>query len=138
MRTAKELMTRNPATVRANATIREAAVALQSLAVRHLPVLDRDGGLVGMLSDRDLHSVTIPRFMGPEHAAELRAHLEESVATIMSKNIVSVGEKATIDHIVGLLLENKVGAVPVVNRNGALVGIISYVDILRCLPLYPA
>jgi acetoin utilization protein AcuB len=131
-------MTHNPATVFADTTIRDAAVALQRLDVRHLPVLDRRGGLVGMVSDRDLHSVTIPRLMEAEQAMELRAALEASVATIMSPNVISVGEDATLADVVGLMLEKKIGALPVLNGSGRLVGIVSYMDVLRQLPLYSA
>jgi acetoin utilization protein AcuB len=138
MRTAKELMTHNPTTVFADTTIRDAAVTLQRLDVRHLPVLDRRGSLVGMVSDRDLHNVTIPRLLEPEQARELRTALEASVATIMSPNVVSIGEDATIADVVGLILEKKIGALPVVNGSGRLVGIVGYMDVLRQLPLYSA
>ena len=136
MQTARNLMTPHPATVRVDATIRDAAHLFETSTVRHLPVVDKEGTLVGMLSDRDLHGVVLPRFTQPEHASEFRDVFSASVATIMSGNVISVGEEATARHVVGVMLENKIGAVPVVNRRGALVGIVSYIDVLRQLPMY--
>src|SRR5579859_1270292 len=136
MMTTKHAMTGNPATVRPDAKVRDAARLIETLSVRHLPVVDKHGSLVGMVSDRDLRGVTIPQLMGPEHTADLRAALDASVATIMSTNVVTVGENASLRDVVGLMLENKIGAVPVVSRGGALVGIVSYVDVLRQMPLY--
>jgi acetoin utilization protein AcuB len=137
MTTAQELMTEKPTTVRSDSPIREAAHLLQTVAVRHLPVLDAHGRLVGMLSDRDLHGVLVPRLMAPEHAAELRAAFDATVATIMSTNVITAGADASLGFVVGLMLENKIGAVPIVSRGGAVVGIVSYVDVLRHMPLYP-
>jgi acetoin utilization protein AcuB len=129
-------MTDRPATVRTDTKVRDAAHLMQTLAVRHLPVLDAHGVLVGMVSDRDLHGVTIPKFLEPERAAELREALEAPVATIMSRNVVSVGQQATASQIVALMIEHRIGAVPVVDPAGSLVGIVSYMDVLRHLPLY--
>src|SRR6476659_542610 len=47
-------MTEGPVTISMSATVRDAVRLLQTLEVRHLPVVDEDGTLVGMLSDRDL------------------------------------------------------------------------------------
>jgi CBS domain-containing protein len=104
------------------------------MSVRHLPVVDRHGTLVGMLSDRDLHGVTLPHLSGPREAEEHRASLGASVATIMSTSVVSVGEHATLEHVAGLMVESRIGAVPVVSRDGTVLGIVSYIDLLRQLP----
>jgi acetoin utilization protein AcuB len=136
MLTTKHLMTENPLTIRSDAKVRDAVRLVETLSVRHLPVVDNDGRLVGMISDRDLRGVTAPQLMGSEHAADLRAALEASVSTIMSTNVVTVGENATLRDVVGSMLENKIGALPVVNRSGSVVGIVSYLDVLRQLPIY--
>lgn len=53
----------------------------------------------------------------------------------MSSNVLSVDTEADVAEIVDLMLEHKVGAVPVINGDGALAGIISYMDVLREMPL---
>jgi CBS domain-containing protein len=115
---ALDIMTENPARLGPTATVREAVVALQSLDVRHLPIVDEQGALVGMLSDRDLRGLS-------------QAGLAARVADLMSADVLSVETDTEVEEIVALMLDAKIGAVPVVDGDGALVGIVSYVDVLR-------
>jgi acetoin utilization protein AcuB len=135
MLVASELMTENPQTIRASAKVARAVELLQSLDIRHLPVVDEDGVLVGMLSDRDLRGLQIPYFVSDEYAGNLQTALEAKVSSIMSSDVISVDAEADAAEIVDLMLDNKIGAVPVVDADGVLVGIISYIDVLRSLSL---
>ncbi|KYF86189.1 hypothetical protein BE20_29880 [Sorangium cellulosum] len=128
---AAELMTENPRTVRVNDPIGEAVDVLQTTDFRHLPVVDEQGELVGMLSDRDLRALQLPY---AEDAAVVDAALQKArmpVSTMMSSNVLSVGPDADVTELMELMLENKIGALPVVDGEGALLGIVSYVDIFR-------
>jgi len=135
MLTARDLMTESPAVIEVTATLRSAIDRLQALDVRHLPVIDDDGELVGMISDRDLRGIAAPPFVDAETVATINRALDASVATIMSSDVIAVDEEADVAEIVDLMLDNKIGAVPVVDADRALVGIVSYVDVLRALPL---
>lgn len=111
-------MTKRPTFIREETRIREAIELLQSMEIRHLPIVNDETEIVGMLSDRDLRDVRID-------------DMESRVSTLMSSNVFSVEEEDDIQDVVDLMLENKIGAVPVVDGEGVLVGIISYVDVLR-------
>jgi len=116
---ARELMTEDPMTVTVGATIREAMEILQTLEIRHLPIVGASNELVGMLSDRDLRSAS-------------RELLDKRVTEIMSADLLSVGPTAEAAEVIDLMVESKIGAVPVVDEvNGDLLGIISYIDVLR-------
>jgi acetoin utilization protein AcuB len=128
---ASDLMTSSPATIRPEATIRQAVALLQDLDVRHLPVVDVEGRLVGMLSDRDLRALAIPFISGGESQGTLMTALGSPVSAVMSADVLSVDPEAEVDDIVELMLDSKIGAVPVVDRDRGLVGIVSYVDVLR-------
>ncbi len=128
---AEELMTQNPATVRSSARLRDAVQLLQNLEIRHLPVVDEEGALVGMLSDRDLRALELPYFVGGEFAGVMKTGLDASVTTVMSSDVLAVDKEADVADIIELMLEHRVGAVPVVDGDGALVGIVSYMDVLR-------
>ncbi|WP_437646556.1 CBS domain-containing protein [Sorangium sp. So ce362] len=133
---AAELMTENPRTVRVDDPIAEAVDVLQTTDFRHLPVLDEQGELVGMLSDRDLRGLQLPYSANPAvvDAARQKTGVPAStmpVSTIMSGNVVSVGPDADMTELMELMLEHKIGALPVVDAEGALLGIVSYVDIFR-------
>jgi acetoin utilization protein AcuB len=135
MTTAQDLMTEDPVTISTYSTVREAARLLQTLDIRHLPVVDEEGSLVGMLSDRDLRSLALPQMVGGEYSGDVQLGLDSRVASLMTADVLSVEAEDDVSTVVDVMLENKVGAVPVVDGDGALVGIVSYVDILRELPL---
>jgi acetoin utilization protein AcuB len=134
MLTARELMTPTPVTATPMTTVRSAVELLHTLDIRHLPIVDEDGELVGMISDRDLRMVTLPFFVGDDAGAS-RVALDARVASIMSGDVLSVEVEADAAEVVDLMLDFKIGAIPVVDDKGVLVGIISYIDILRALPL---
>lgn len=132
---ASDLMTKAPVTVRVTATVRKAVELLQTMDVRHLPVVDDGGTLVGMISDRDLRAVSVPCLVPDEYVANLEVALAARVSTLMSGDVVSVDTEADAAEVIDLMLDHKVGALPVIDADGSLVGIISYVDVLRKLSL---
>lgn len=131
--TAGELMTRNPATVSPRTSIAEAWDVMRELDVRHLPVV-QDDTLVGMLSDRDLARLDVGRVLTVEGADALRRELETPVAALMAGDVIAVEPETSLSEVMALLIEHKVGALPVVQPDtGSVIGIISYVDVLRAL-----
>ena len=110
MMIARDLMTEAPATVGPTATVRKAVDILQTLDIRHLPVVNDDGELIGMLSDRDLRSLSIPYFTEDGEFGNLRVILDSSVASFMSSDVLSVDTEADGAEIVELMLDNKIGA----------------------------
>ncbi|HTK89377.1 MAG TPA: CBS domain-containing protein [Verrucomicrobiae bacterium] len=130
---ARDLMTPNPVTVDLNASTGDAWDIMRENDIRHVPVVD-GGVLVGMLSDRDLGSLDIGRILAFDGAAAVRAELARPVIDRMSVDVVSVHPEAEVSDVIDLLLEARIGAVPVVRPDSReIVGIVSYVDILRAL-----
>ncbi|WP_437909078.1 CBS domain-containing protein [Sorangium sp. So ce327] len=130
---AAELMTENPRTVRVDDPIGEAVNVLQTMDFRHVPVVDEQGELVGMLSDRDLRALQSPYAEDTAGAGAAPRKAGAPVSTIMSGNVVSASPDADVTELMELMLDNKIGALPVVDGEGALVGIVSYVDVFRGL-----
>jgi acetoin utilization protein AcuB len=135
MPTARELMTENPVAVAATARVRDAVQIFQTLDFRHLPVVNEQWELVGMLSDRDLRALSLPHMVNSEWIGTIQTALEARVASLMSGDPLSVDTEADATEIVDLILAHKIGAVPVVDAENKLVGIVSYVDLLRQLSL---
>jgi CBS-domain-containing membrane protein len=138
MATAHDLMTANPASIPSTAKVRRAVDILQTLDIRHLPLVNEERELIGMLSDRDLRALSVPYFVGEEHVGSLRTALDANVTNLMSGDVISVNEEADAAEIVELMLDHKIGAVPVTDADGTLVGIVSYMDVLRAMPLEAA
>ena len=130
---AQELMTKTPVCIHPTASLRRAVETMREADIRHLPVVDDDGQLIGMVSDRDVRALSIPYFLGREFLEKVQEALDGSVANVMSGDVLSVSDNAPVSEVADLMVANKIGAVPVTDGDGALVGIISYVDILRSI-----
>lgn len=100
--------------------------------IRHLPVVDDSGGLVGIVSDRDLRR---PDWVDEDPDLSHMYHLEDhvEVGDLMTRNPVVVHTYDRIRKAVRLMLEHRFGALPVLDKNDHLVGMLSAVDLLRAL-----
>ncbi len=114
---ARDVMTEGPASVRSTTPVSEAIAVLQSLGVRHLPVIDRHGELVGILSDRDLR-----KYQLSGDAAEL------PVSRVMSNTFFVVSPETDLEELTHLMLDQQISAVPIVDADGTRVGIVSDVQ----------
>jgi acetoin utilization protein AcuB len=121
-------MTRNPVSIQDTESLRVAVEVLATLDIRHLPVVDASGELIGMLSDRDLRGLT--PIIDPEGVTRV---LSAKVGSVMTNGVLAVDEEADAAEVIDLMIDNKVGALPVTDDSGSLVGIVSYVDVLRAL-----
>jgi acetoin utilization protein AcuB len=131
--TAHDLMTPNPSTVSPQTSIAEVWDLMRVLDVRHMPVVENEV-LVGMLSDRDLGSLEVTRLLVEEGAEALRRRLARPVIQLMSADVVAAEPETDVSELVTLFLEHKIGAIPVVVPDTRrVVGIVSYIDILRAL-----
>ncbi len=100
--------------------------------IGRLPVL-KDGKLVGILTDRDV------KRSSASDASTLEIHelmyliSKIKVRDIMSKKVVTVPEDYTVEETAETLLENRISGVPVVNRDGAVTGMITQTDLFKVL-----
>jgi acetoin utilization protein AcuB len=129
----RDSMTPNPVTVTPKTSIAEVWDLMRDLEIRHVPVVDNDA-VVGMLSDRDISRLNLARMLEVEGIDALRRGLETPVVHVMSSDVIAVEPETELSEVVELLLEHKVGALPVVLPDSRqIVGIISYIDVLRAL-----
>lgn len=127
----KEIMTENPATATELMSVAEALGLLYELDVRHLPVV-RGRELVGIISDRDLRS-----FSGASEDEAMEAVENARAANVgnfMNTSTVKVDPETNVREVLELMLLHRVGAIPVADLDtGDLLGIVSYIDLLRVL-----
>lgn len=119
--TVSDLMSTALITVNVNEPIKEAHAEMQVGVIRHLPVVDDRGRLVGVLSDRDLLKAT----------ATKKPH---KVADVMTRDMVTIAPDATAESAAGLMLDNKISSVLVVDDQSTLIGVITqtdYVEVAR-------
>ena len=125
-------MTPAPLTVEADVLIPEASEILRSNRFRHLPVVDKDWHLVGMVTDRDIRSAYPSSVLsGEDRKRELEQVSKTPVSEIMSTDLVNLLPHSTIDDALLLLEKKRVGAIPVLDEKGVIVGIFSMRDLMR-------
>jgi acetoin utilization protein AcuB len=110
------IMTKHPETIHSDDTLAKAQEMMDVGGFRRLPVV-KDGALIGMLTERDVR----------QH----RGHLDSTrVNAAMSTPVLSVTPHSTVQEAAHLMLNHKVGGLPVVDR-GTLVGVVTTTDMIR-------
>jgi acetoin utilization protein AcuB len=127
-----DIMTPTIVTARPEDSVRRALQLLEDQEIRHLPVIDEERRLIGLVSDRDLREYRLPVMREIEAPEQADALLDVPISEVMSSDVVSVDSAEDVVAAIDVMLEYRVGAVPVLDRTtGELVGIVSYVDMLR-------
>ncbi|MEJ2549124.1 MAG: CBS domain-containing protein [Anaerolineales bacterium] len=128
----KEHMTQNPVTITPDTSVPEALHIMRENNVRRLPILDRHGKLVGIVSDKALlHASPSPATsLAVWEITELHAKLK--VESVMSRDVVTVPEDTLLEEAARIMVDSEVGGLPVM-RGDALVGIITESDLFKVL-----
>jgi len=127
----RERMSSPAVTITPETTFQEALKLMRDRKFRRLPVVDEDGRLVGIVSERDLLHAS------PSPATSLSVFeinyllWKLKIADMMTHNVISIASDAPIENAAGLMVSNKVGGLPVVDRDNKVVGLITETDIFR-------
>jgi len=125
-------MTTDAVTVDQDTPVIKLIELLEKHDISHLPVM-ADGRLVGIVTDQDLKGIH-PSRSGTIKARELHYFLAEMKARdVMKRNPVTVRPDETVEVAAVKMLEHKVSGIPVVTKQGELVGIITQGDVFRVL-----
>ena len=109
-----ERMTTEPVTIIGEAKVEEALGVIEERRLRHLPVMDENDALVGIVSEKEL----------------LRANRDESVHSVMTRDVVTVTEYTALEEAARIMADHKISSLPVM-RAGKLVGIITETALFR-------
>ena len=112
--------------------IREAFFKMKENSIRHLPIVDGHNTLLGIISDRELRR---PNWVDEAKDIAHVYYLDNAmlVSDVMITNVHVVHTYDTLNKAVSLLLDNHIGAVPVLDKTENLVGMLSAIDLLRAL-----
>lgn len=126
----RERMTHNPITVREDTSLDDALRIMRENKVRRLPVLDKKGKLVGIVSEKDL------LYASPSPATSLSVWEIHSliakikVSELMTKKVITICEDCPIEEAARIMVDNKIGGLPVM-RGDTVVGIITETDLFK-------
>lgn len=123
---ARDIMTESLATIRPDATIREAVELLIAERISGLPVVDDNDRLVGIITEFALLAIAYDSVV-----------LEEPVSQHMTTELLTVNANDPIRKVADLCVVHRVRRVPVL-ENGALIGLIARRDVLKAVYASPA
>ncbi len=130
----EELMTSKVFTVDPHDMIDRVFFLIHYEKVRHLPVIEKNK-VIGIVSDRDMYKALGPKsnsnaIEGSAQSSELHV-IPKKVMNIMRRGVFTVGPDTPASEAAGIMADHKIGALPVIDENEKLVGILSATDILR-------
>ncbi len=123
--TAADVMSRRVVTLRTNMRVIDAMRSLIRHRISGAPVLDRDGNLVGLVSEFDCLRVVASGLYGHEELED-----SEPLRRVMSSEVVTISPDTDVFVITQLLVDKRIRRVPVV-VDGRVLGIVSRRDVLR-------
>jgi CBS domain-containing membrane protein len=124
-----DIMSRELVTLAEDDTLADARACMERGRIRHLPVV-RDGRLVGLVTHRDMLAASFSVFAEVSAREEKRLFSRIPVGELMH-DVVSVSPESSVREAARLLLDNRFGCLPVVAKDGRLVGIVTEADFLR-------
>jgi CBS-domain-containing membrane protein len=137
-----ELMHRDLTSLDPSDTIRTLVETLESSETSSVPVTDAENRLLGIVSERDVLSAAVPRYMELLHSATFMPNLnqlaiglnriaDEPVHLHMSRKVISVPIDGEDLQAADLMLRHKLRLLPVVDDKGGLVGIVRRIDLFK-------
>jgi len=128
----KDIMIPDPVTLDIDASFCKVAQIFQEKDIRHLPIVNSQGLILGIISQRDLNRITSPQ-KGPNGQ-----YLYDSVELtkyILKQHVIhkvfTLSPDDTLEKAVELMSQHKLGCIPVVNSDGRVIGIITVTDVMK-------
>jgi acetoin utilization protein AcuB len=132
---ARDIMASPVVTLPLSASLAQAWELVKDKRFRHIPILSRNGALVGMLSDRDFSRVTVELALSGKKGSAYLGNV--TIETYVSHPVLVAAPEATLPAIARVLLEERIGAIPVVSEEKEILGMITRSDILRVIVSHP-
>jgi len=109
-------------------TIADAMNVMEARKIRHIPIVNDEGHLMGLLTVAKIRDATPSIFHANEHPEDLKKPLE----TIMERNVITGHPLDFVEEVAGLFYEHKISCIPIINDR-KLVGIVTETDLLRTM-----
>ena len=119
--TIRDVMTRNPTTLESSSSAVEAARAMRNEDVGLIPIVE-GGRLIGAVTDRDIAVRIVAEGKAPD-----RIHVGE----IASRELVTIDAAQELDEALRLMAKHQVRRLPVVEKDGKLIGIVAQADVAK-------
>lgn len=140
----KEIMTKDVVSIKPQDNAKEALGLLFKRQISGLPVVDDKQRLLGMFTEKEVLARILPgyiervgRFMYQENPKVIKQKasglVNLKVKDLMRQEVVTVDEDTALCEVARIMLTQKVRRLPVINREGKVIGIVSRYDIVKAL-----
>jgi acetoin utilization protein AcuB len=125
-------MTTSPVTVSPETRVGAASDLLEEHDIRHLPVVDKEGKLVGMVTDRDIRSAFPSTIVDNDDLQEKLELVQKTpVSDIMTPKALVLRTVSTLDDAMLFFEKRTIGALPVLDEMSKVVGVLSFKDLMK-------
>jgi len=131
----REIMSSPVVTLPLTASLAHAWDVVHSKRFRHIPIVGENDSVVGILSDRDLLRATMETVLSGTTWSTKQ--VKTPIRNLISQPVLVAAPDAELRAIARVMLEERIGALPIVSEAGRLVGMITRSDILRVLVAHP-
>jgi len=138
----KEIMTKEVVSIKPDDNTKDALDILFKMQISGLPVIDTQGRLVGMFTEKDILKQILPsylekvgRFVYEENPKSIKNKFQDlanlSVSQVMRKDVIARDEDASLCEVARLMPTQKIRRIPVLDKEKRVVGIVAREDIVK-------
>lgn len=131
----RDWMLKDVTTVTEDVSMLKAGRIMQQLGVRRLPVVDGEGRLSGIVTERDIKAASPSKATSLDIYEMTRLLSEIKARDIMTRKPMRIAPGDTVERAAAIMRDNKIGGLPVVDTDDKVVGIITDTDIFRLFTL---
>ncbi|HNV85796.1 MAG TPA: CBS domain-containing protein [Candidatus Omnitrophota bacterium] len=130
----KDVMIANPVTLNIDEPFFKIAQIFQEKGIRHLPIVNSQNEIVGVMSQRDFNRITSPRKNEKgEYVYDMDKLAKYILEQYIIQEVITLQPEDTVEKAVELMAEKKLGCVPIVDGKRRVVGIVTAIDMLKLL-----
>lgn len=131
IKTVAELMTADPLSLLRSASLKDAHDLMREKNIRHIPVIDEQGQLVGMLTQKVMMAAVIGLLAKYGATALERKEKQQLVADLMLTDFATISAEQSLREVAAFFVKNRHGCLPVITAENKLIGILTSSDFVR-------
>ncbi|OGW78275.1 MAG: hypothetical protein A2Z83_08315 [Omnitrophica bacterium GWA2_52_8] len=129
----KQIMTSPVETIRSDDSFSRVAEKFERKGIRHLPVVDHQDCLIGLVTQRDLYRVYSPRMTDDGYFYDPEQLNKFILARVMAHDPFFMGPDERLSEAIKIMAARKYGCIPIVDADRHVIGIITEIDVLKYL-----
>ena len=131
----ENLMSKKLVTLSMDAPLSKAKEIFENQNIHHILIIDDEGLLAGVITDRDLYKNLSPSIGTSQETHRDTSLMQKKLHQIMARNVITSQTKLPLNEAVLLFYDNHISCLPVVDEQNKAIGIITWRDILKVLAL---